>query len=150
MFDQTYKKQSKNKQMKFIALIATLLISFSINAQNLEFLNGIDYMNFSNEKYGNAQRNVFDIFIPKSNKPTALIIYIHAGGFVAGDKDDAINWRKEDIRFFLNKKIAFASINYQFYKTNDSIGVGQCLNDIKRAIQFIRHHANKYNIDKNL
>jgi hypothetical protein len=134
--------------MKFIALIFTVFIPFLINAQNLDFLNGINYTIFRNEKYGIVERNVFDIIIPKSNKPTALVIYIHGGGFVSGDKDDAIKWRKEDIKFFLNKNIAFATINYQFYKTNDSIGVGRCLDDIKHAIQFIRHNAKKYNIDR--
>jgi hypothetical protein len=134
--------------MKFIALIFTIFSSSLINAQNLDFLKDEDCTIIRNEKYGNAERNVFDIIIPKSNKPTALVIYIHGGGFVSGDKSDAINWRKEDIKFFLDKKIAFATINYQYYKTNDSIGVGRCLNDIKTAIQFIRHNATKYNIDR--
>ena len=41
---------------------------------------------FENEKYGIHPRNNFDIWLADSDKPTPLVIYIHGGGFVGGDK----------------------------------------------------------------
>lgn len=134
--------------MKLITVLLILLLSISLNAQNADFLNGINCKTLLNEKYGKAEREVFDIILPASGKPTALIIFFHGGGFVFGDKKDAYEYGKEDIKYYLERGIAFATLNYQFYKTDDSIGVGRCLNDVKTAIQYIRHNAKRYNIDK--
>ncbi|WP_320052986.1 alpha/beta hydrolase [uncultured Acetobacteroides sp.] len=134
--------------MKYRAILVLLLISLSAAAQKPDFLSGIGCKMLSNERYGAAKRNVFDIIMPKSGQPTALVVYIHGGGFLWGDKQEAYERRKEDIAYFLQHNIAFATISYQFYKSDDSLGVGRCLNDVKRAIQYIRHNASKYNIDK--
>ena len=37
----------------------------------------------ANVKYGKDERNVFDIWLAESDKPTPLAIYIHGGGFRA-------------------------------------------------------------------
>ena len=37
-------------------------------------------------KYGPAERNVLDFYQAKSERPTPLVIYIHGGGFVGGNK----------------------------------------------------------------
>ncbi len=134
--------------MKLISILLISLLSISLNAQNTDFLTGVDCKILLNEKYGKAEREVFDIIMPASGKPTALIIFIHGGGFAFGDKNDAYEYGKEDIKYYLNKDIAFATLNYQFFKTDDSIGIGRCLNDVKTALQYIRHNAKRYNIDK--
>ena len=41
----------------------------------------------ANVKYGEHERNVFDIWLADSDKPTPLAIYIHGGGFRAGSKE---------------------------------------------------------------
>ena len=35
---------------------------------------------FANVRYGNHERNTFDIWLADSNGPTPLAIYIHGGG----------------------------------------------------------------------
>jgi hypothetical protein len=100
------------------------------------------------EKYSGDDRNTFDILMPKSNTPTPLVIYIHGGGFVDGDKAEAFRSRREDIAYFLKNNVAFASLNYRFRRTDDSLGVAACLKDVRTAIQHIRHHAGWYNINK--
>jgi hypothetical protein len=134
--------------MKLQTLAFLLLVSLSVDAQQASWLKGIGCKVLNNEQYGPAKRNVFDIMLPKSGQPTALVVYIHGGGFLWGDKKEAYDCRKEDIAYFLNHNVAFATICYQFYKSDDSIGVGRCLNDVRRAIQYIRFNAKKYNIDK--
>jgi len=134
--------------MKLFIILFISFISLFVNAQYTDFLIGIDCKILQNEKYGKAERNVFDIIMPASGKPTALIIFIHGGGFAFGDKKDAYEYGKDDIKYYLEKGVAFATISYQFYKTDDSIGIGRCLNDVKTALQYIRHNALKYNIDK--
>lgn len=101
---------------------------------------------FSNEKYGPHERNVFDIWLADSEQPTPLVMYIHGGGFVGGDKSryyDSEDWLR-----FLEAGISVASINYRFLN-QPPYGILASMNDSKRCLQFIRHHAEKYNIDKN-
>src|SRR5687767_11042413 len=37
-------------------------------------------------KYGPHPRNVFDLWLPKTDRPAPLVLYIHGGGFRGGDK----------------------------------------------------------------
>lgn len=100
------------------------------------------------ETYGDGERQNFDILLPKSEKPTPLVIFIHGGSFVRGDKDNAYKFRFSDIDYILDKGIAFMTINYTYAKSRDNRGVFNCLDDVQRALQYIRFHAELYNIDK--
>ncbi len=96
--------------------------------------------------YKSHDRTIFDIYMPSSNKATPLIIYIHGGGFVNGEKERAYEYHEEDIPKFLEQGIAFATIGYRFIQDVDN-GVIDCMNDSKYFIQYIRHHAASFNID---
>ena len=100
---------------------------------------------FENEKYGSHVRNNFDIWLAKSNEPTPLVIYIHGGGFVGGDKSKY--YSSEDMVRFLDAGVSVAVINYRFMN-EPPYGILSSMNDSKRCLQYIRYHAKKYNIDK--
>ncbi len=100
---------------------------------------------FENEKYGEHERNNFDIWLAESVEPTPLVIYIHGGGFVGGDKSKY--YPSEDLVRFLDAGVSVAVINYRFQ--NDApYGILASMNDSKRCVQYIRFHSKKYNIDK--
>ena len=101
---------------------------------------------FVNEKYGSHPRNNFDIWLSESEKPTPLVIYIHGGGFVGGDKSKYHT--SEDLVRFLDSGVSVAVINYRFMNEKP-YGILGSLNDSKRCVQYIRYHSEKYNIDKN-
>jgi hypothetical protein len=100
---------------------------------------------FENEKYGNHPRNTFDIWLAKSETPTPLVVYIHGGGFIGGDKSKYFD--SEDLVRFLDAGVSVATINYRFM-TEPPYGIKASFNDSKRCLQYIRHHAKKFNIDK--
>jgi carboxylesterase type B len=102
--------------------------------------------NFINEKYGTHERNVFDLWLAKSGKPTPLVVYIHGGGFTEGDKSRY--YLSEDVVRFLNAGVSVALINYRFMN-QPPYGILGSMNDSKRCIQYLRFHAEKLNIDKN-
>ena len=120
-------------------------------------LNGIDAKFSKDIYYGQYSENTFDIFMPNSVEPTPLVIYIHGGGFLGGEKEDPYapmwsgNWDfPGEIRTLLINKIAFASINYRLLALEgDKEGVLKSLNDSKRCLQFIRSISDVLNIDKN-
>lgn len=117
------------------------------HGQNLDYLNKNEYTGKFNLTYGEYERNKFDILLPKNDSSHGLIIYIHGGGFVHGDKA-ALYERKQDIKYFLDNNIAVATINYRYCSNDDSLGVRACLQDVQRAIQYFRFNATNFNIDK--
>lgn len=104
-----------------------------------------EWATFENEKYGSHPRNTFDIWLAKSQTPTPLVIYIHGGGFIGGDKSKY--FQSEDLVRFLDAGVSVATINYRFM-TEPPYGILSCFNDSKRCLQYIRFNSEKYNIDK--
>lgn len=96
----------------------------------------------ANGKYGPLERNVFDLWVPKSKKPTPLVVYIHGGGFVNGDKDKL---SANILKRLLDSGIAVMAINYSLLP--DHVYPQHYL-DSARAIQFARYNAKEWNIDK--
>jgi len=100
---------------------------------------------FCNERYGNHEKNTFDIWLADSDEPTPLVIFIHGGGFVGGDKSkyyDSVDWPR-----LLEAGVSVATINYR-YLNEPPYGILGCMSDSKRCLQYIRYHAEKYNVDK--
>lgn len=95
--------------------------------------------------YDSHERNVLDIWLADSEEPTPLVVFIHGGGFMNGDKSSIYD--SEDIAKFLEAGISFASINYRFMLQQAGRLPG-CMKDSKRALQFLRHMADEWNLDK--
>jgi hypothetical protein len=93
------------------------------------------------------ERNVLDIFVRTSETPTPLVLFIHSGGFRQGGKEEAYRFQAE-LESVLQANIAFATINYRFLQHTDE-GVRTSLYDTRRALQFLRLHAEELNIDPN-
>lgn len=96
-----------------------------------------------NVAYGPHERNVLDLWLAKSDQPTPLVVFIHGGGFVNGDKSKVRG--QAVIGQCLSAGVSFASINYRF---RQHAPIQDILRDAARAVQFIRHHAGDWNIDQ--
>jgi acetyl esterase len=94
--------------------------------------------------YGPAARNVLDFYQAASDKPAPLLIHIHGGGFVGGDKRQGLN--PAMLRVFKDSGVHFASINYRFVDGKDILFPVPQL-DGARAVQFLRTKAGDWNID---
>src|SRR5688572_22205743 len=99
---------------------------------------------FADVKYGDHERNVFDLWRPKGDGPFPLVLYIHGGGFMGGDKNSL---GAEVLQSYLQSGWAVAAINYRFTKTAPA--PAQYL-DCARALQTIRHRAKEWNLDARL
>ncbi len=95
-------------------------------------------------RYGPHERNVLDFWAAKSDAPTPVVVYIHGGGFVSGDKARIRTDRI--IQQCLDAGVSFAAINYRYLSANASLP--DVLRDCARAIQFIRAQAEAWNVDK--
>lgn len=105
------------------------------------------YKSYHDLKYDQPAACTFDLYLPESATPVPLAVIIHGGGFTNGDKAE-LNGYDTIIGNLLKEKIAVASINYRFRRGDDGLGVKRCLDDAVRFIQYIRHEAPVYAIDK--
>ena len=96
----------------------------------------------ANVKYGDHERNVLDFYQAPSDKPTPLVVYIHGGGFVGGNK----NLPPAQVKAFLDAGISLASIHYRFVDGKNVIFPAP-QHDGARAVQFLRSKAGPWNID---
>jgi len=92
-------------------------------------------------RYGPHERNVLDLWLAPSDKPPPVVVFIHGGGFVGGDKRQISPALIEQAR---KEGISVASINYRFVTTAPFPAPQH---DGARAIQFLRAKANEYNLD---
>lgn len=93
--------------------------------------------------YGDHMRHVLDVWIPAESAddlPFPVLIFFHGGGFVAGDK------KTFDPSSYLEAGIACVSCNYRFVDGRDTFALDS-LSDGARAVQTVRHHAKKWNLD---
>lgn len=98
---------------------------------------------FADVAYGPHERNRLDFWQAKSPTPAPVVVFIHGGGFTAGDKSRVGGAAR--IQPYLDAGVSFAAINYR-YRTMAPIQ--DVLRDCARAIQFIRSKAAEWNLDK--
>ncbi len=94
----------------------------------------------ANVSYGPDARNVLDFWAASGDGPRPLLVYIHGGGWLTGDK----SLKGPAIQPFLDKGISFAAINYRLTPEHP---LPAPVHDAARAIQFLRSKADPWNID---
>ena len=98
-----------------------------------------DYADLS---YGPDKNNKLDLWLAKSSQPAPLVVFIHGGGFVGGDKNVA---SPANIRRCLEKGVSYAAINYRF---RTQVPIQTVLRDCARAVQFLRSKSTEFHLDK--
>lgn len=84
------------------------------------------------------ERNTLDLFVPKSEKPLPLLIWVHGGGWSAGSKDGG-----NPLLRFLTQGYAVAATNYRL--SQHAVFPAQ-IQDCKEAVRFLRANTKKYNL----
>lgn len=98
--------------------------------------------------YGKHERQVLDFYPAESEKPTPLVLQIHGGAWVAGDK----RLPADVVKFYNDQGVSVVSINYRYigHAVKDGVDppVKASLMDAARALQFVRSKSEEWNIDK--
>lgn len=100
--------------------------------------------------YGEHPRQVMDVWLAESDRPTPVVFFIHGGGWNGGDKSTAV--RSLDLPKLLAAGVSVVSINYRLVPEATQQGIEPPvkwpLGDAARALQFVRSKAGEWNIDK--
>lgn len=144
---------------KVVFLIGYLLISLvSLSLSAVEFTDcnfrSKHYFCAKDVAYGKDELQKFDLWLPDTAQTIAqvpLVIFIHGGGYAAGDKDKGYIPRI-GIERYLAAGYAFATINYRLSGTHPFVKSKEMphpifMRDAGLAIQFLRAHAIEMKID---
>ena len=126
----------------FLAVILFLCNLFGIEYKGEIITETADSFYFQNLEYGNHERQKLDLYIPKnSGDEVGLILMIHGGAWVAGDKSAY----RDLIKSWADKGYAAASINYRYLDYN--VSFDDILDDIDSALHKIKNTGAEYNVN---
>lgn len=132
--------------------IFTLLLLFSCSREDVIDPNApLPAMELLDQSYGNDPRQSFDVYLPegRSKEETPLLIYIHGGAWIDGDKGEFLQFKPWMERSF--PEYAFVSINYRLYDFNSEANPFPTQeNDVIQAMMKILSELDTWNISDQL
>jgi dipeptidyl aminopeptidase/acylaminoacyl peptidase len=101
--------------------------------------------------YGDDVRRTMDVYLPagRSADQTPLLVYIHGGAWMDGDKSEFLQ-----IKPLLEKEfseLAFASLNYRLFDyVTQSNGISEQEQDISAAFSYIQSQLGSWDVSDDL
>lgn len=128
----------------FIWILGTLLLFASCSERDKP-ARGAFATNYTDLSYGNDPQQKLDVFLPagRSDKTTPLLIIIHGGAWISGDKSDVrpyLDLIKKQL-----PEYAIANLNYRLATITTNHFPSQ-ENDVGSAMHFLLEHAEDFNI----
>jgi arylformamidase len=81
------------------------------------------------------ERQTLDVYAPAGAKDLPVIVWIHGGGWQAGDKRDV----DHKPQAFVDRGYVFVSVNYRLLK--DGTTIGQMAQDVAAALRWVHDHV---------
>ena len=122
--------------MRIVPLSVILLAVTPLAAAESKVHRDLAYAEPKNE------RQTLDVYAPAEGKDHPIIVYIHGGGWKAGDKKGV----QKKPQAFTDKGFVFVSTNYRFVP---NVTVKEMTADIAKAIRFVHDHAKEHGGDPN-
>ena len=124
---------------KFFLVLVVAIISFGLFSCKTK-----DYVYYKDAKYGTHKRQKYDLYLPNDMKGTTdggLVLYIHGGAWVAGDKD---GYRSEMEKNAKEGGYAYAAMNYHYI--DDETDGFVIMHDVFLALDAIKKKAQENDI----
>jgi acetyl esterase/lipase len=83
-----------------------------------------------------------DLYLPQGKSPFPLVLIVHGGAFMLGDKADQLS--KQGTDHLLEHGYAVANVNYRL--SGEARAPAQ-IQDVKTAVRWLRAHAGEYSLD---
>lgn len=134
--------------IKLVSFSLFLIFSGCSSDSDPDFLNAKDILN---ESYGADPKQTMDVFLPagRTQTETPLLIYIHGGAWIDGDKSEFLQ-----VKPILEEQFtgyAFVSLNYRLYDfVTGKNGISEQEKDIISALDYIESQLSGWNISDNI
>lgn len=127
---------SKRDWARRCAIIFTLLL-FTIVSPGAAFAEKAKFSTWHDLAYGDAARHRLDVYAPKGAKGAPIILMVHGGGWMVGDKANTSVYLNKG-GHYLAKGYVFASMNYRLVPDVNPVQQAQ---DVARALRFVQANA---------
>ncbi|MCP3730267.1 alpha/beta hydrolase [Sphingomonas sp. MG17] len=95
--------------------------------------------------YGPDPRHRLDIYRPAGAKPAPILVFVHGGGFMKGDKGDAGSWANANVgRMAARAGLVGVVINYRLAPDHQWPAGAE---DVGAAVAWLKLHAAEYGGD---
>lgn len=130
---------SGEEQTSTHPFIPTIMTSPTVTPISFQFENyGLTLTDVPYCNVDRAQR--MDIYFPDSGGQWTVLLYVHGGSWMHGDKSEAAMFaRGMNMLGYL-----VVSVNYRLYPPSSFPSM---IEDVKCAVRFLRAHASDYNLD---
>lgn len=122
--------------MRILAPLLVVFVASPLQADEPKVHRGLAYADTKNE------RQTLDVYAPTQDKNLPVVVWIHGGGWQAGDKKEV----HKKPQAFADKGFVFVSINYRLLPT---VTIKQMAEDVAKAIRWVHDHAKDYGGDPN-
>lgn len=126
-----------------IILASVLLIrQFAKDTGNYEAWSENDGIVFTNLRYGTAERNVFDLYIPfhkEKHDSVGVMLFIHGGAWMGGEKEDM----SYACRRYTKQGYITATMNYTLIDSTKQSNIPKMLQEIQACIHQIKDELYK-------
>ena len=99
---------------------------------------------YYNLSYGEHERHTIDLCIPKNTEEAGLVLYIHGGAWIMGDKEMYRDTIKEISEKF---GVACAAMNYRYIC--DTVDINDIMDDVDAAMNRIKATGKRHGVDIN-
>ena len=117
------------------------VIIFIANLLGVPLMTSESYI-YHDISYGKHERHTIDLCIPKNTRETGLVLYIHGGAWIMGDKDVYRDTIKEISEKF---GVACAAMNYRYI--GDTVDINDIMDDVDAAVSCIKEQGEKLGVD---
>jgi arylformamidase len=121
--------------MRTLSPLLVLLLASPLLAAGPRARSGLPY---AEPKNG---RQSLDVYAPAEGKDHPVVVWVHGGGWQAGDKKEVHNKPQA----FVERGFVFVSVNYRLLP--DGVTIRQMAGDVAKAIRWAHDHAREYGGD---
>jgi arylformamidase len=122
--------------MRYALCLVGLLLASVVSAAEPKVHRDLPYVEPKTE------RQTLDVYAPAEGKDHPVVVWIHGGGWKAGDKKGV----QKKPQAFVDKGFVFVSVNYRFVP---DVTVKEMTGDIAKAIRWVHDHAKDFGGDPN-
>ena len=120
--------------MHTLSSFLVLVLAVPVLADEPKAVHDIPYAEPKNE------RQMLDVYAPMQGKDHPVVLWIHGGGWRAGDKSSV----QIKPQAFVDKGFVFVATNHRFFP---NVTVKEMTGDIAKAVRWVHDHAKEYGGD---
>jgi acetyl esterase/lipase len=120
--------------MKRIPILLNLVLLTSAFAEDTTVKRDIPYV----EQADPLQ--TLDVYAPPDAKNLPVVVWIHGGGWQAGDKTEV----KQKPQAFAEKRFVFVSVNYRLLP---KVAMGDIVRDVAKSVRWVHDHVSEHGGD---